>query len=305
MACTIQAQALLSPRYGNFTREDSNKNSPVLEELRAVYAICWQRDGEVIKAAAAHGTHDFLKRSKSFNFVEGQGYVGRLFDGKVGDVALIEDVLSEDPRAFHRKTDAVISGVDSIVFVRVRSAILELGFEEKQAATAASDAMRGNHFLIQSRLDEFARAELDNQTDCSPVQVLNAAKPFLRGRSNGSSTTCAGSSRDTTPSSLGDRRRERLVWSDASDSASPCRTRSPSPETPVQENMVYPTRGSVGHPFCCGAPCKFRSRKRGCQQGDACDHCHLCDFSRALHKEKKDVPYMGMDTMFCAQPCAA
>eukprot|EP00441_Pelagodinium_beii_P044849 CAMPEP_0197623268 /NCGR_PEP_ID=MMETSP1338-20131121/3314_1 /TAXON_ID=43686 ORGANISM="Pelagodinium beii, Strain RCC1491" /NCGR_SAMPLE_ID=MMETSP1338 /ASSEMBLY_ACC=CAM_ASM_000754 /LENGTH=213 /DNA_ID=CAMNT_0043193183 /DNA_START=523 /DNA_END=1161 /DNA_ORIENTATION=- len=208
--CTVKAQALLSPRYGNFKNEDSHtKSSPVLEELGAVYAICWQSEGEVIEATAAYGMHDFLKRSKSFTFRQGEGYVGKLSDAKIGEVVLIEDVLQEDPRLFHRKMDALINNIASIVFVRLPRATLEIGFEDRASATAASDSMRGDHFLrMQSRLNDFTRPEKeDSQADLSPVQILNAAKDFSmkRGRDQGSQS----SSRDTTPSSG---RRERLVW---------------------------------------------------------------------------------------------
>lgn len=34
--------------------------------------------------------------------------------------------------------------------------------------------------------------------------------------------------------------------------------------------------GSVGHPEKCSAPCKYFRKKRGCMDGLACSHCHLC-----------------------------
>eukprot|EP00931_Biecheleriopsis_adriatica_P082254 TRINITY_DN5567_c0_g1_i1.p2 TRINITY_DN5567_c0_g1~~TRINITY_DN5567_c0_g1_i1.p2 ORF type:complete len:224 (-),score=39.46 TRINITY_DN5567_c0_g1_i1:203-874(-) len=41
-----------------------------------------------------------------------------------------------------------------------------------------------------------------------------------------------------------------------------------------------PSVGSAGHPFTCGAPCKYHSRSKGCKDGARCDHCHLCPYKR-------------------------
>mmetsp|Transcript_31382 Transcript_31382/g.86392 ORF Transcript_31382/g.86392 Transcript_31382/m.86392 type:complete len:186 (-) Transcript_31382:126-683(-) len=40
------------------------------------------------------------------------------------------------------------------------------------------------------------------------------------------------------------------------------------------------SRGSVGHPFSCGKPCKFAKKRRGCKEGSACELCHLCEWRR-------------------------
>mmetsp|Transcript_16918 Transcript_16918/g.38212 ORF Transcript_16918/g.38212 Transcript_16918/m.38212 type:complete len:389 (-) Transcript_16918:89-1255(-) len=40
------------------------------------------------------------------------------------------------------------------------------------------------------------------------------------------------------------------------------------------------SEGSRGHPHSCRAPCKFVRRKRGCYDGAACDHCHICHWRR-------------------------
>lgn len=34
--------------------------------------------------------------------------------------------------------------------------------------------------------------------------------------------------------------------------------------------------GTVGHPRHCAEACKYYAKKRGCKDGAACDHCHLC-----------------------------
>lgn len=41
-----------------------------------------------------------------------------------------------------------------------------------------------------------------------------------------------------------------------------------------------PSRGSFGHPFYCGAPCKYSGRKKACREGQQCVHCHLCQWTR-------------------------
>lgn len=48
----------------------------------------------------------------------------------------------------------------------------------------------------------------------------------------------------------------------------------------MQAPFQWPTAGSVNHPHRCGPPCKFAAKTRGCKDGKACDHCHLCQWSR-------------------------
>jgi hypothetical protein len=38
--------------------------------------------------------------------------------------------------------------------------------------------------------------------------------------------------------------------------------------------------GSVGHPHCCGEPCKYASKPRGCKDGAQCKRCHICKWTR-------------------------
>mmetsp|Transcript_31150 Transcript_31150/g.58436 ORF Transcript_31150/g.58436 Transcript_31150/m.58436 type:complete len:223 (+) Transcript_31150:141-809(+) len=42
----------------------------------------------------------------------------------------------------------------------------------------------------------------------------------------------------------------------------------------------YPSVGSFGHPVSCAPPCKYNSKSKGCKDGAACDHCHLCRWKR-------------------------
>jgi hypothetical protein len=39
----------------------------------------------------------------------------------------------------------------------------------------------------------------------------------------------------------------------------------------------------------CGKPCKYFTKKRGCKDGDNCDHCHVCVW--------KPKPYMRPQRM--------
>mmetsp|Transcript_72726 Transcript_72726/g.119914 ORF Transcript_72726/g.119914 Transcript_72726/m.119914 type:complete len:224 (+) Transcript_72726:74-745(+) len=41
-----------------------------------------------------------------------------------------------------------------------------------------------------------------------------------------------------------------------------------------------PSLGSIGHPYSCGAACKYSGKARGCKEGRNCDHCHLCPWKR-------------------------
>jgi hypothetical protein len=55
---------------------------------------------------------------------------------------------------------------------------------------------------------------------------------------------------------------------------------------PAKAERNESSEGCVGHPHSCAAPCKYFSKPRGCKDGDACKHCHMCDWRRHNHKEK-------------------
>jgi len=44
--------------------------------------------------------------------------------------------------------------------------------------------------------------------------------------------------------------------------------------------------GSRGHPFNCGAPCKYFRRKGGCRDGASCLNCHECRWRRDTSSEQ-------------------
>lgn len=69
--------------------------------------------------------------------------------------------------------------------------------------------------------------------------------------------------------------------------------------------------GSVGHPHCCKAPCRYFRRKGGCRDGDQCELCHICQWSRRPPEEKpiversslRCIPVPKEDSEECS-PCS-
>lgn len=58
---------------------------------------------------------------------------------------------------------------------------------------------------------------------------------------------------------------------------------SPTGETSEADegHVLVVSVGSVGHPNSCAGACKFaKKRNRGCKDGSACLHCHLCKWTR-------------------------
>jgi len=45
--------------------------------------------------------------------------------------------------------------------------------------------------------------------------------------------------------------------------------------------------GSLGHPHSCAAACKHNGRKAGCRDGQLCNRCHMCSWTRATDKANK------------------
>jgi len=54
-----------------------------------------------------------------------------------------------------------------------------------------------------------------------------------------------------------------------------------------EDDMFVPSVGTVGHPLCCGFPCKYAVKPRGCKEGKSCERCHLCHFTRARQRDSK------------------
>lgn len=58
------------------------------------------------------------------------------------------------------------------------------------------------------------------------------------------------------------------------------RAKSPWSTSSSAGEVDPPSRGSIGHPYSCGAACKYSGKPRGCKEGRNCDHCHLCPWKR-------------------------
>lgn len=64
-----------------------------------------------------------------------------------------------------------------------------------------------------------------------------------------------------------------------------------TPEGVVIDVEFPPSMGSIGHPHSCSQPCKyFLKSKRGCKDGDQCDHCHLCTTVQSRQRRSGDAP---------------
>jgi len=55
------------------------------------------------------------------------------------------------------------------------------------------------------------------------------------------------------------------------------------------DSVCAPSIGSVGHPHHCNMACKYFTKKRGCKDGDACDHCHLCKWHHRMQGKPRTV----------------
>lgn len=72
---------------------------------------------------------------------------------------------------------------------------------------------------------------------------------------------------------------------------SPPFDKPPTPPTPPEGARARPPKaststefsyGSIGHPNGCAGPCKYLHMKsRGCQDGKACNRCHMCTWPRS------------------------
>jgi hypothetical protein len=47
--------------------------------------------------------------------------------------------------------------------------------------------------------------------------------------------------------------------------------------------------GSIGHPHSCAPACKYNGKKAGCKDGQLCDRCHLCRWTRCTDRAVRDA----------------
>jgi len=63
---------------------------------------------------------------------------------------------------------------------------------------------------------------------------------------------------------------------------------NPPPGLTMASTPLCLSAGSTGHPFSCGAACKYAQKSRGCKDGLNCPRCHLCRWSRYAHNSKEE-----------------
>jgi len=70
---------------------------------------------------------------------------------------------------------------------------------------------------------------------------------------------------------------------------------SQSPQPPLELVLSV---GSTGHPYSCGAACKYAKKTKGCKDGVNCERCHLCHWSRYTKTEKIEETMGSDDRLF-------
>lgn len=236
-----------------------------LEQSRAVYGICWEMDSDTgfLKAGATAGKGEFLEASKGFCFRPGEGMIGKAYEGLLpGSVELISDMRKACPVQFFRKREALLAGIESVVFLRDQSSVYEFGYE-----SAPEEGLVENISALVSKQHQVGSG-LRRTLSISTESTMDS-----RSRTDSFGTD------STVGSTVGDFESESMTCV----SCTPSRTRSPSPANRYEG---WPNPGSVGHPYCCQAPCRFQHRGKGCKDGSNCDKCHLCRFTRAGARQK-------------------
>lgn len=75
-------------------------------------------------------------------------------------------------------------------------------------------------------------------------------------------------------------------WALLVDSYVPAPKGSAFPPAEEDANLCMPALsiGSIGHPHSCAAACRYHGKMGGCKDGNQCDRCHLCKWSRYSEK---------------------
>jgi len=249
-----------------------------LQELGCCYTIAWQKHDGLIIPTSMHGESEFLRESRSYAFRPNEGYVGSTFAAQdsIGS-EVISDMLSVDPRAFLRKSAALLNGVSSVLFVfqdHPDTVLLEFGFTRPADAGLALPLLRTSHAHVLKKCDLQGIRCFGQPSHFDDVNSLSS-----RDSSN-EALIC----RTRSASSEQTNNENSVSGTDESNEAVSCRTRSPSPE---RAESWCPSIGSRGHPFCCQLPCKY-IRKRGCKDGPLCTRCHLCHYTRSCEKRSRN-----------------
>jgi len=67
----------------------------------------------------------------------------------------------------------------------------------------------------------------------------------------------------------------------------------PPPGLTMASTPFFPSAGSTGHPFSCGAACKYAQKMKGCKDGLNCPQCHLCRWSKNGMKSAEESRTFG------------
>lgn len=70
---------------------------------------------------------------------------------------------------------------------------------------------------------------------------------------------------------------------------------------PGLEGFALTSEGSVGHPFACGLPCKYKGMARGCKDGTACKCCHKCTWRPWMKTRRGKEALLGSKSFGCVR----
>jgi len=148
----------------------------------------------------------------------------------------------------------------------------------------------------------------------------------LSGASSLSSSEDGGSTTEEDGGDVASGANPRAPWARVGNKSGSARIRTPSPESLYewQQNVPPPpppygspckaeavavgqrsciiSKGSLGHPHSCAAPCKFAKKGRGCKDKEECDHCHLCVWKDLTRQRVISRGSIGHPRR-CAGPC--
>jgi len=205
-----------------------------------LYTIRWQKQDSTILPVHMTGKSKFIGASKNSSSKTGESIVEWMYDKRgVTDAVVLDHMFAADPRVFPRKGAALLSNVWSILFLNQKDGLLELGFERPYEARKALS------YLVPKNKDRMQDQECLTELFTHASMASDLA---------GDVSLClpAASSQEL-------------------DCIQPL-----SPGKPLVEVLL--SAGSAGHPHCCGSPCKYAWKKKGCKDGTECTHCHLCRF---------------------------
>jgi len=283
-----------------------------LELSGAAYAIRWEMDTDtgLLRPGAMAGRSEFLDASRVFCFRPGEGLVGKAYAGLLpGSCAVVSDMRMANQCEFYRKQDALLSGIESVACLSDAGMVFEFGYDsapEEGLATRLLAIVQGQGCYGRSfrRTDSFSTdsttdecgwdsvSSVSSTPQCHPSRRASFSSDVALDECAPDDVSCVTCASPSSGSPCGDidiyiAESTTCELSSGKMLSVSCtthpRTRSPSP---VSRDDWWPTKGSIGHPYSCQAPCRFQHRGKGCKDGSSCDKCHLCRFTRAAARQK-------------------